>query len=326
MLRFWKLIGQPTLFFFDPDDGGGMGADDDPHDGDDPGGGAEDHPDFAIPAGVGGAEDGDEPAVAASAKPAGKAGEKPAGKSGGEPVESVPKHRFDEVIGQRDDFQRKYDAHEVELQKLRRLIGASLGITDPADEGKPKPLTPREQAIQQRMYALVPGLENILKLSDKVDALAGIAQSMPDFDRQNKQYWTRVARSMFDGMEAKIAPLLLGERKTVTDMDPKMRARYRADFVQWVQSDEQRVDRYEALDQSLIDDYRKEIDDTVVAPLRRQYGASALTRSRAVDKLPVAGGSGTPTRTPKPKAEPMDEDAAADAAWKNLQERISAAS
>jgi hypothetical protein len=92
-----------------------------------------------------------------------------------------------------------------------------------------------------------------------------------------------------------------------------------------VQAEEARVERYEALDQTLLDEYRKEIDDTVVAPLRRQYGASALSRSRQVDKLPVAGGSGTPTRTPKPKAEPLDEDSAADAAWANLQERLTAA-
>jgi hypothetical protein len=325
MLRFWKLCGQPTWFLYDaPGEGGGGGA------GDGDGEGADedptpesDHPDFETPAGVGGPED-DEPPAEDPKRPPVKAGERPAGPGPREPVETIPKYRLDETIAERDALKSRVAATDAELAKLKRLVGASLGIVDPDNEGKPRPLTPREQAIQKRMFELVPGLQNILKLSEKTDALASLAESMPDFTKQNEQYWGRVARSMYDGMEAKVAPLFLGDGKTVADMTPAARNRLRTDFANWVQSDPTRADRYEALDQTLIDDYRTELEDTYITPVRRQLGAGALTRSRQVSRLPVSGGSGAPTRTPKPKAEPMDEDAAADAAWKDFQGRMQA--
>lgn len=320
MFKFWMLNGlRVQMLHDDPSDGGGGGgegiADDLPPTGE--------HPDFDIPGGVGRGEEGsvdDDPAPQPRAQP--RAGD-PAGRGRQEPVETVPKHRLDEVIAARDEIAERLATTDKELARFKKLIGASLGIVDPDAPDAPKPLTEREQALQARILQLLPPwVGKLQKIADKVDVLDDVAAQMPDFSNQNKQYWTRVARQMCDGMEAKVAPLFLGKGKAAGDMSPEMRARYRSDFFQWVQSNDKRMERYEGLDNSLIDDYAKELDATVVAPLRRQYGAAALTRSREVARLPVSGGAGTPTRTPQPRPKPVDEDEAADRAWANLQERL----
>ncbi len=324
MFNFWRFLNGPTLYFDAMDDLGGGG-----------GGGGEleeeapigEHPDFETPEGVGGTgEEGVKPGAPAGngeRRAAGEEGEQPVGgrKPGQQPVENVPKHRLDAVIQQRDTLQTEITSTKTELKRLQRLVGASLGIVDPDAPGQPKVLSDREKAIQARILELVPWLKNLQGLSEKAESLAGLAESAPDFERQTKQYWGRVAQQMLDGMEASIAPLILGEGKKATDLSPEMKARYRVDFFNWVQADPKRVDRYEAVDRSLVDDYRKELDDYFVGPVRRQYGAGVVTRQKQVAKLPVGGNSSAPVAGGKPKPKLADEDAAADAAWTNFQER-----
>jgi len=162
------------------------------------------------------------------------------------------------------------------------------------------------------------------KLADKAEVLEGLVNSVPDFERQNKQYWDRVATTMVGGMEAQLAPLYLGEGKTAKDMPKEVSQRLRRDFFSWVQASEERITRYESLDEALISDFVTEYDQQMLAPLRRRFGADTLARSRGAARLPVGGNSSAPTSTPKPKSKPLDEDSAADAAWKNFQERVSA--
>ncbi len=330
MSRFWKFSDGFTLYFDAPDAGSGGGAADDPADAG-AGGADDDHPDFAMPGARAASGDdaenqdagnaaGDDPDDAASGE-----GDQPGRRKGGKP-EFVPIHRLDEVIQQRDQLNSRFTAIEAENKRFRDILAKSLGL-DPANPDQPraKELTDREKAIQARIYELVPELKTLKTLAEKQDALIKLADSAPDVARQTESYWKRVATTMFEGMEATVAPTLLGDGKTVADLAPATRQRIRQDFVNWIGADPKREERYEALDRTLIDDFRKDLEDVYLAPVRRQSGAATARRAAAVGRLPVSGASSAPTTTPKPKAVPADEDAAADAAWKQMQEAVTAA-
>ena len=324
MFKFWRLLDGQSLLLDTPDDGGGGGADDgNPDDG--TGGDPDEHPDFEIPGGVGGAdEDGVEagnPPGTPGGKPKAAAGGQPGGRQQGRQDETIPKYRLDEVSQQRDRLQAEVTTTKSELEKLKRIVTNALGITDP-NEGKPRQLTDREKAIQGRILELFPELKTLMALAPKVESLTGLADQMPAFERQSQQYWNRVAKTMLDGMADAVAPMFLGEGKKASDLTKEQRARFQVDFFNWIQADDKRVERYEAIDSTLIDEYRQELDAAWVQPLRRQSGVTALNRGRQVGRLPVGGNSSAPASTPKPKQKPLDEDTAADAAWANFQERI----
>lgn len=326
MYRAWKFLDGLSVCFDTPDDGG-AGGDGGEHS---TGGGAGDHPEFEVPDGVGGAGDGEHdggnPPAKAGAPDPSAAGGAPGGRGpGGQPVETVPKYRLDETIAARDRFERESRETKAEVEKLRRYVATALGIADPNAPAPAKELTPREKAIQQRIFELIPELKDLKDLAQHAGSLKGLVEQMPAFERQTGQYWNRVAATMLEGMEDGIAALVLGDGKKGADLDPKMKARYRADFASWVGADPKRVERYEAIDRTLIDEYKAEVDEAVVQPLRRQYGAKAATRARQIGKLPVAGNSSAPVAGVKKPAVPVgDADAAADAAWANLQERVAA--
>lgn len=327
MLKFWKIVGGPTLFFDAPDSGGGGGAADEDA-GDEGGGGGDEggHPEFQIPAGVGAGDEGEGAADSggdgsADDDQGGEAG-RAGGKRTGQP-EMIAKYRYDEVNQRFSALTEQATKDRAELARLRAVVAGALGITDPS-KPVPRELGEREKAIKARLEQLFPELAVLRELAEQKDGLLGLAKSAPEFQRQNKAFWDRVATNMLDGVESAIAPLLLGEGKTAKDMNEKARARWRMDFVSWVDSDPRRVDRYQALDRTLIDEYREEIEETTVNPLRRQFGAGTIKRASAAARLPVGGSSSAPVSTGKKTTVPKDEDAAADAAWKNLQERLNA--
>ena len=322
MFKFWRFLNGPTLLFDAVDDGGGGGGEE--YDSDQPTG---EHPEFDVPD-LGGADNNGARAGSATGNEddaAGASGDKPAGKKSGQPpADVIPKHRLDAVIARERALQQRYAATDAEVKRLKALLAANLGIVDPNAPPSAKPLNDREKAIQARILELVPWLKDLQALAGNAEVLSGLAASAPDFDRQTKQYWNRVAATYMDSVDASIAPLILGEGKTAKDLTPQLRGRYRTDFLNWVQSDPDRVTRYESIDRTLVDDYRKELDDTFVAPVRRQYGADQVNRQKRTANLPVAGSSSAPVAGKKDTPKPVDEDAAADAAWKNLQERLAA--
>lgn len=332
MLKFWKLFDGQTLFFEAPDSGGGGGDGGDggdAGDGGDGGGEASDgleHPDFKMPggtddgaAGDGGGE-GDQ-----GGQEGGGAARKPKPKGA---VESVPKHRLDEVIRSNADLKRQLANLEAENKRFKGGILASLGVRDPDAPAEPKQLTDRERAIQKRLMELIPGLGNLDKLSklvEKSDVLESLVASVPEFTKQNERYWDQVAKTMAGAMETALAPLLLGEGKTAKDLSKDQQLRFRREFAAWVQGSDERIDRYESLDSTLVDDFVKELEDMVVAPLRRRYGADTLNRSGNASRLPVGGNSSAPVGSRKPnEKKALSEDDAADAAWKNFKERVAA--
>lgn len=313
-----------------PDDGAGGG------DGGDDAGFTGEHPDFAFPGGGNAGDDGGgdparAPAAAAAGRPAapnagGGEGD-PAGRPGGQPhgtTEMVPGYRLEEVVGQRNELQKRIDAIEAENKRFKSLIAGSLGITDPNDPN-PKPLDARQQQIADRILELLPWLKDLKGLAGKVESLNGLADSVPDFQRQNQAYWKRLAVRMMSGVEEAIAPVLLGEGKKPSDLAQATKDRYRADFIRWVQADEKKVDRYEGGDLTLIDDYRKELD-AELAPTRRATGAAALAAGRKRATLPVAGTGTAPIGQAPKKPESLDEDSAAQAAWDRLKELTTAGS
>ena len=320
-LKFWNLTS--SWQFFSPDDGGGGGGGA-VDDGDSGGGGEEasagiEHPEFQMPGG--GDDDG-----GGDADDGAGVGDQPAGRRKPTPAEMIPKHRLDEVIGQRDYIGQRYSQTEAEVKKLRAIVANALGIKDPDSPAPPRELSARELAVQKRLYELIPGLEHIKDLVENRESLLGLAQSVPDFERQNKQYWDRVAKSTMTSLDNGVAAAMLGKGRTSKDLGVKAASRFRRDLFEWVQSDQERLDRYEGLDPNLVEDYVKEVDETLIAPLRRRYGADAMSRYRAVENLPVGGHSSAPVGTPKPKGKAApDEDAAADAAWANFKERQAAA-
>lgn len=331
--RFFGLFGfVPQPLFNSPDDGSGGGADDFGG-GDGGGGGPVEHPDFEIPGGVGGSDDGqgDDDQRRGEGEPpargAQNGGTPPRGQNqpAGQPPDGfIPKYRLDDVIRQNQTLQDQLRSMNDADRKLKMQLAAAFGITDP-NNPQPRALSDKEKAIQARIFELIPGLDKLLPLAAKAGELNTVLERVPEFSRQNDAYWQRLAKSTMTSVENAIAPALLGEGKTAKDLSPGQVKRFRSDFFSWVQSDRELQSRYLSGDSGLVADYVKELEETVLAPMRRQNGARAIAGDRRRQNLPIGGSNGTPTSGGSQTPKPLDEDAAASLAWKRAQEAIAAA-
>lgn len=243
----------------------------------------------------------------------------------------IPKHRLDEVIAQREAERQvlareraERAAERAELDRLRKLASVAFGGESPA-EGKP--LDPRVKAARDRLLEVMPELRDVLELASKKADLLGVAGELPHIQQSTQNYWKRVASMTVDKVADNLAPLLLGDGKSGTDLTPAQRGKLQRDFLAWIEDDDsgERAQRYEGLDAKLADEFRDYVDGIYgFSSIRRTQNAAALAAGRAAGRLPVSGSSSAPVVAAPDNKKPQTDDEAADLAWRHAQAAMAA--
>lgn len=294
-MRFGMWRTTPDLVcYFETEGGGGGGAA--------TGGNSAGTP----PPASGGASTGDSGSSAASAT----GGSGTAGKS----VFTYPEDRSNwvpsHVLRERSDkFRQQQEALQRDLEYERRRVAALSGIEQP----KPR-LSAEQEQIRREFFELFPEYAGLAKLdASKLEKIAQL-----DFDaiqRANQEtsqrIWTNHGTQAVQYFSGKIKDAY------GADVAPTTMKRVLNAFVAECGENVQMLQRYEAGDFSVIDEFMADWTKGFIDPVRKS--ATQLTPGQvAARKLPRGGGSATVSAKP-PSLKPSDGDKYHSAAFEAFQ-------
>jgi hypothetical protein len=114
---------------------------------------------------------------------------------------------------------------------------------------------------------------------------------------------------------------LLGTGKSGADLSDMAKGAITSRFVAWVESDPERINRYNAFDAKLGDEFWPLYRAAVYDPIRRADSVAALTSHEGRPALPQGGAQAAPVAPAPPQpAVPADEDAIHERSWALAQQ------
>lgn len=200
-----------------------------------------------------------------------------------------------------------------------------------APSTQPVQLTEREQRIVSELDRLLqhsPTWQKLQPFIDKGEVLLQLAEHLPARERAEADHWRGTADRVLANVLDVGAKAFLGPTATVEQLDP-VRAQTLANaFTRYVESDPQRVLRYERGDHdSLVKDFIGWFRGWVVGgvdPQARRQAAGQQGRAEGAQKLPTAGPTGQPVGSAPPKVNLKDEEAVHSAGWRAFQTAVGA--
>lgn len=252
------------------------------------------------------------PAPAVAAQPGAPA---PSAPAPGEPTpEMLPKYRYDELRTQ-------YDATTKQVSQLTALLERALAIQQ-APSAPGEPLDPRKERIKQELIEAIPGIADALDLAKQRQQITAALAKIDTIEKQlsgqqaeNNAAWGAYAKRSIDAVHDGLAPVLLGKGKTAKDLDAARGPMITNEFVRWIGLEPTRIERYNAQDPALRDEFVKAFVALWVDPVRRGSSAELARGARSVQHLPVQGGQANVLGTPPAKPNNEDEDAVYKRAW-----------
>jgi len=256
----------------------------------------------------------------------------PAQPPAGPPAEEMfPKHRYD-AVAQRAAAAEQRAAQAVAM--LERLIMMQAqnaqAARPPAEPELPPEELQRRQDILGQLFEVVPGLQRVLALADKTDAIERwLSHSQQSMESQSERL-NRYAEYTITRLHDAIAPLVLGEKRpdgtapNGKHLSEDQQHVIQQAFVRWVGVDHGRRDRYDNGDEGLRDEFVEHFKNTWVAPFSRGPQAQAVERQQRVNRLPVGGTSSAPVTQGPKKLDLNDEDAVFRAGWAHTKAQLNA--
>ena len=237
-----------------------------------------------------------------------------AGGTGGKSIFTYPEDRSNwvpsHVLRERSDkFRQQQEALQRDLEYERRRVAALTGIEPP----KPR-LSQEQEQIRREFFELFPEYAGLAKLdASKLEKIAQL-----DFDaiqRANQEtsqrIWTNHGTQAVQYFSGKI------KNAYGADVAPTTMKRVLNAFVAECGENAQMLQRYEAGDFSVIDEFMADWTKGFIDPVRKS--ATQLTPGQvAARKLPRGGGGATVAAKP-PSLKPSDGDKYHSAAFEAFQ-------
>jgi len=240
----------------------------------------------------------------------------------------IPKYRFDAVNDRAATVAR-------ENQELKELLRTALASRQPSAAPAPPPspedvaYTEQTEAIRQEFFKRFPEFAKMAEswdtIQSKLDAIAPVAELVPQMTERENRYWGNVAQTSLGAVQEAVSTTHLNGAK-IDPASPQGQHIART-FFEWTSGDPVRVDRYERNDPSLVKEFAAFFGNTFIAPWRPAAGPPAVPAGQAaaarVARLPVAGPSGIPSPARPTPRDPTNEDAVHADGWafvKNQQQ------
>lgn len=180
----------------------------------------------------------------------------------------IPPHRFQEVNTRAQAAQTL----QQKLQDAENKIKALAGVQQKA----PEELEVEE--VKAHFAKLYPGLAKLT--DDQIERLLSVAESADRIEQTTNNYWQKHGRQMINDAGEAIADKLGGG-----NLNERQIRRVARDYIAFVE-EKQAIDRHEAGDQKLIEEFVKEFLEDWQEPIRRSV------TSRETGNRPVPSGRG----------------------------------
>lgn len=227
----------------------------------------------------------------------------------------LPPYR-QQQISARDAAAEEDRISKLVNDRIQQTLANAFGLGPKGATGAPE--DPRAAAVRDKLFAIVPGLKELL---EKQKEILGAAESGGQWTETNKVYWQGVAARTVSDLHNGAATLLLGTGKAAKDLDADTRADVHNLFTRWVESDKTgaRVMRYESQDQNLVKEFLTAFGARYVDPVRRAAAAGVQQRGAARAAVPSQGAGAMPPAARPPAQDNQDEDAVHGRAWAIVQ-------
>jgi hypothetical protein len=191
----------------------------------------------------------------------------------------------------RQEHERQAQSFAAERDAERRRVQALAGLT-------PKTAEETEvDAVRARFAQLFPDVANITK--EDLQALREMREQMGNVNAANEHHWQLHGRQMLDSVTTAVAKQLGG---TLSDRQAN---RIKQAYVQAAEADPEFLQRHEAGDQTLVEQFVKEWIEDWFEPARRKVTATEIDRARRVPSArdrSVAGAGGKKIDYNNPKS------------------------
>jgi hypothetical protein len=243
---------------------------------------------------------------------------------------TIPKYRFDEVSARANEQAAQIANLTAILNRLTTQPQAATPTTQPPAQPESE-LSPQDQAIRDRMLAIVPELAllaelkgvPIADLKELVGAktnLLGITERVGTWASREEAEVNRYVDNSLASVYNKAAAFVLGEGKTGKDLNPMVRDNITNAMSRFVSSDPARAARFENQDPTVIDEFWTAYKAATYDPIKRDQRAAVLTRAGNPHAVPQ-GGTQPPPAPPSPKpSDSADVDAIYGEAWNRRAE------
>lgn len=200
------------------------------------------------------------------------------------------------------EAQQNFDAQlaqqRAEYESLQRQLHAVLGVTPPAD--------PRVNEIKTQLFQVVPELEGLVKIAEKLQA---VAETQPQNEQLQNMYWRR------HGSDSMARLYGMAEKSLGAPLSDEGRMALHRAFLGHVTATPELADRF-AYDPTVVDEFWQGMESNFISPVRRAAGAQ-IAGSVQRPGIPQDSPSGVP-QISRP-AQPRDLDERAAAAWAAFQ-------
>jgi hypothetical protein len=219
----------------------------------------------------------------------------------------VPSYRIRETRDQvtrqlTDQFNAERAQLKREMEQYQAQVRALVGVNPPQAQTE-------EEAIRAQFNKLFPGLA---KMESNQEVYERLAEQADQLRVTTENYWSNHGRQTMDTL-FKQAETDLG-----APLNQTAKGILHGSLVSWLQADPARAARYET-DPSIVNDFWKEYQSSLIEPSRRSVAAGVAGRAAAVATLPqnpVSGG----VPTSQPAALPKGLDDKANLAWARFQQ------
>ena len=184
----------------------------------------------------------------------------------------IPPHRFKEVNDKATQGTTQAQTLQTQLAQAQKQIAALAGVQQKAPEDL------EVEEVKAHFAKLYPGLA---KLTDaQIERLLSVAESADRIQETTNNYWQKHGRQMINNAGEAIADKLGGG-----DLNERQIRRVARDYIAFVE-EKQAIDRHEAGDPKLIEEFVKDFLDDWQEPIRR-----SVTSREAINR-PVPSGRG----------------------------------
>lgn len=215
----------------------------------------------------------------------------------------IPRERFDEVNGQLRQTR-------AELQRLSEQFSQVGNIFT---GGRPSG-DPQAERLRQQLFALVPGLQDLV---EQRESLLRAAQVAPSAESHMDAYWQARGQQTRNDLRAQIQSVY-GEKPDDAVVQHTM-----SSYVSWLEADQSRTSRYVHGDPSLIGEFWQWYDATILAPVRRQNQVRLQERGQRLNRLPSRGPA-SPPPAPAARQKPANSDELWDQAFDRFAQETGA--
>jgi hypothetical protein len=251
-----------------------------------------------------------------------QAQQSPSGASTGEPGQAqppegyIPRHRFQEVIEARRQWEQSarqfYEQNQQLQRELQEIRRQSQGPAQPADENAKR--------IREQIFELVPELKQVVEqLIPRADALQQAAESAPAVQELQRQIYDNLGAQAVRTLDAAINDTFKGIQLSNDD-----RRFIHVAFIDYLDQVPEARQRYMSGDMSIASEWWAQRRKSMFDPFRRQGVMAPREQAARVARLPRTGpatqtlGTGGP---PKPKTEDELHDAAFDALMARMNQQ-----